>query len=68
MLSACLLRRNIKADSSEIDFLVSVNAGHDKEKSWTLSSPSTKSSKAEYHCSLILLDNLDIMFELNYIY
>ena len=61
MKNSYLLRRNIKADSSEINFLVSVNTGHDEEKSRTLSSPRTKSSKTEYHCSLILLDNLHLI-------
>ena len=57
-LYSYLLRRNIKADSSEINFLVSVNTGHDKEKSRTLGAPCTKSPQTEYHGSLILLNNL----------
>ena len=53
------MRRDIKADCSEVDLLVSVNAGHDKEQAGPLGSPGSEAAQSEDDRPLVLLDHLD---------
>ena len=53
-----LLRRNIKADCSQIHLLVMINARKNKKYSRSFSTAFTQSSQSEDDCSLIFLNNL----------
>ena len=53
-----LLGRNVESDSPEVDLLVVINAGQDKEYPRTTSSSGSQSSQPEYDGPLVLLDNL----------
>ena len=53
-----LLRGDVKRDSPEVDLLVVINAGQDKEYPRTPSSSRSQSPQPEYDRPLVLLDNL----------
>jgi hypothetical protein len=52
---------NIKAHSSQVQFLIRVNTRHYEEYARSLGSSRPQAAKAEYYRSLIFLDNLQEM-------
>ena len=57
------LRRNLIRDCPQVNTRVLVNAWQDEKQARTRSSAFLQSSKSEYDCSLIFLDNFDTVTE-----